>query len=44
MKPRFDHKRSGEIAYEVGFNDLSYLVLDFRRRFGVSPSEARRGT
>jgi AraC-like DNA-binding protein len=44
VSPRFDHKRIGEIAYEVGFNDLSYFVRAFRRQFGVSPGEARRGT
>jgi len=43
VSPRFDRKRIGEIAYEVGFNDLSYFVRAFRRQFGVSPSEARRG-
>lgn len=42
VSPRFDHKRIGEIAYDVGFNDLSYFVRAFRRQFGVSPGEARR--
>jgi AraC-like DNA-binding protein len=40
--PRFDHLRIGEIAYEVGFNDLSYFNRLFRRHFGMSPSEARQ--
>jgi AraC-like DNA-binding protein len=31
------------IAYECGFNDLSYFNRSFRRRFGVSPTEARAG-
>ena len=42
VSPRFDRKRIGEIAYEVGFNDLSYFVRAFRRQFSISPSEARR--
>jgi AraC-like DNA-binding protein len=31
------------VAYECGFNDLSYFNRSFRRRFGMSPSEARAG-
>jgi AraC-like DNA-binding protein len=41
LSPRFDHLRISEIAYEVGFNDLSYFNRTFRRRFGCSPGEAR---
>jgi AraC-like DNA-binding protein len=41
LSRRFDNKRIGEIAYEVGFNDLSYFHRIFRRRFGQSPGEAR---
>lgn len=29
------------IAYEAGFNDLSWFNRAFRRRFGMTPSEAR---
>lgn len=38
---RFDHLRISEIAYSVGFNDLSYFNRSFRRRFGCSPGEMR---
>jgi AraC-like DNA-binding protein len=41
LSPRFDHLRISEIAYDVGFNDLSYFNRCFRRRFGCSPGEAR---
>jgi AraC-like DNA-binding protein len=41
LSPRFDHRRISEIAYEVGFNDLSYFNRTFRRRFGISPGEVR---
>jgi len=29
------------IAYECGFNDLSWFNRAFRRRFGMTPSEVR---
>ena len=29
-----------EIAYEQGFNDLSYFYREFRKRYGVAPGEA----
>jgi AraC-like DNA-binding protein len=38
---RFDDRRISDIAYDVGFNDLSYFNRTFRQRFGVSPGEAR---
>jgi AraC-like DNA-binding protein len=31
-----------EVAYEVGFGDLSYFNRSFRKRYGVTPSEMRR--
>ena len=31
-------------CYEVGFGSLSHFITAFRRRFGVLPSDARRGT
>lgn len=30
-----------DIAYSVGFSDLSYFNRTFRRRFGMTPSDAR---
>jgi AraC-like DNA-binding protein len=41
LNPCFDHLRISEIAYGVGFNDLSYFNRAFRRRFGCAPSEVR---
>lgn len=32
-----------EVAYEVGFNDLSYFTRSFRREFGMCPSEFQAG-
>src|SRR5205807_9113711 len=29
------------VAFEIGFNDLSYFNRTFRRRFGCTPSEVR---
>jgi len=33
--------RISDIAFDCGFNDLSYFNRCFRRRFGLSPSAAR---
>jgi AraC-like DNA-binding protein len=41
LSPRFSHLRISEIAYHVGFNDLSYFNRSFRQRFGLTPSELR---
>jgi AraC-like DNA-binding protein len=41
LSARCDHLRISDIAYESGFNDLSYFNRAFRRRFGHSPGEAR---
>jgi AraC-like DNA-binding protein len=41
LSPRFARRRIAEIAYDVGFNDVSYFNRSFRRRFGQSPSELR---
>ncbi|MFB9269022.1 helix-turn-helix domain-containing protein [Bradyrhizobium erythrophlei] len=32
-------RKVSDIAYSVGFNDLSYFHRSFRRRFGVSPAD-----
>lgn len=40
-KSKHDHMSIGDIAYSVGFNDLSYFNRVFRRRFGATPSEIR---
>ena len=41
LSPRFASRKIAEVAYAVGFNDLSYFNRTFRRRFGHSPSEMR---
>jgi AraC-like DNA-binding protein len=35
------HRKVSDIAYTVGFNDLSYFHKSFRRRFGMSPADMR---
>jgi AraC-like DNA-binding protein len=34
-------RRISQIAFDCGFNDLSYFNRSFRRRFGLTPSTAR---
>ena len=41
LDPRFAARRIAEIAYEVGFNDVSHFNRTFRRRFGRTPGELR---
>lgn len=35
------HLRISAIAYKTGFGDLSYFNRSFRRRYGMTPSDAR---
>ena len=35
------HSKVSDIAYTIGFNDLSYFHKSFRRRFGVTPADMR---
>jgi AraC-like DNA-binding protein len=36
-------RKVSDIAFAVGFNDLSYFHRSFRKRFGVTPSDMRQG-
>jgi AraC-like DNA-binding protein len=36
-------RRISDVAFECGFNDLSYFNRCFRRRFGLTPTAARGG-
>lgn len=37
-----ESRKISQIAFSLGFNDLSYFTRTFRRRFGHSPREFRR--
>jgi AraC-like DNA-binding protein len=39
--PRLAHRTVSGIAFDGGFNDLSYFNRTFRRRFGATPTEVR---
>jgi AraC-like DNA-binding protein len=39
--PRFAGHGIGDIALKAGFGDLPYFTRSFRRRFGMTPSDAR---
>jgi AraC-like DNA-binding protein len=41
LSPRFADRLISDIAYGVGFNDLSYFNRSFKLRFGCSPGEVR---
>jgi AraC-like DNA-binding protein len=43
LDSRFLHQPIGDIAYSCGFGDLSHFNHAFRRRYGATPSEVRRG-
>jgi AraC-like DNA-binding protein len=44
LDPKFDHLHISQIAYDSGFNDLSYFSRSFRSRFGDTPSGMRAET
>ncbi|MGO8911753.1 MAG: helix-turn-helix transcriptional regulator [Bradyrhizobium sp.] len=39
--PQFADHNIGEVALRAGFGDLPYFTRSFRRRFGMTPSDAR---
>jgi AraC-like DNA-binding protein len=41
VNPCRAHQKISTIAAETGFNNLSYFNQSFRRRFGMTPSDAR---
>jgi len=43
VSPRFDDRRISDIAYHVGFGDLSYFNRAFIRHYGMSPGNVREG-
>ena len=40
--PRFAGRTISSIAHDAGFGDLSYFNRTFRRRYDITPSDARR--
>lgn len=40
--PRWCERRIADIALAAGFTDLSHFSRAFRRRYGATPSDARR--
>jgi AraC-like DNA-binding protein len=40
--PRLRDRTIGAMAFDLGFNDLSYFNRVFRRRYGATPSDVRR--
>ena len=41
--PLHSRRAISTIAFELGFNDLSYFNRTFRRRYNATPSEIRDG-
>ncbi|NJO24072.1 MAG: helix-turn-helix transcriptional regulator [Sphingomonadales bacterium] len=39
--PRHGHRTIGELAFEVGFGDLSTFNREFCRYYGATPSDVR---
>ncbi len=42
--PRFGDRSISSVAFDVGFNDLSYFNRTFRRRYDATPSDIRNST
>jgi AraC-like DNA-binding protein len=43
LDPEGGRRRIADVAFDCGFNDLSYFNRTFRRRFGMTPSDLRAG-
>jgi AraC-like DNA-binding protein len=43
VDPRFANRSISAVAFDCGFGDLSHFNRSFRRRFGMTPTEARNG-
>jgi AraC-like DNA-binding protein len=43
INPLHSRRAIGDIAFELGFNDLSYFNRTFRRRYHATPSDVRNG-
>jgi len=41
IEPRFAQRAVSAIAYDVGFNDLSYFNRSFRQQYGATPRDIR---
>ena len=41
LDPLHRHRKVSDVAYAVGFGDLSYFNRAFRRRFGIAPRDMR---
>jgi AraC-like DNA-binding protein len=41
IDPLHRHRKVSDVAYSIGFGDLSYFNRAFRRRFGIAPSDMR---
>jgi AraC-like DNA-binding protein len=41
--PLYSHRAISTLAFDVGFNDLSYFNRAFRRRYNLTPSDVRHG-
>jgi AraC-like DNA-binding protein len=39
LRDQAHHRKVSDIAFAVGFNDLSYFHRSFKKRFGVTPSD-----